>query len=229
MSEELFDDEEISSEGGKQSGTRYLPSKTTIKDDLQEIYDTERQIGSAVFKLHQLIAQVGEMLSKKADSEELSEGLEDLNLYLETNSKTVQESLSEIKAAADVFTSHLAKIDNDWIRVQRATNETLKSHGIDPTTLAEESDKIKKLGRWMSVIQMVGVSLVVSVVSAIIMSTVSKTIISDQKLINDQLLQQNQQILLQNQQIQRILDDHMADDERRYQRNVDPLPDKTHH
>ena len=130
---------------------------------------------------------------------------------------------------ADVFTNHLAKIENDWIRVQRATNETLKSHGIDPTTLAEESDKIKKLGRWMTVIQMVGVSLVVSVVSAIIMSTVSKTIISDQKLINDQLLQQNQQILLQNQQIQRILDDHMADDERRYQRNVHPLPDKTHH
>ena len=120
MSEELFDDEETSSENGKKSGPRYLPSKTTIKDDLQEIYDTERQIGSAVFKLHQLIGQVQETLGKKADSEEVSEGLEDLNLYLETNSKAVQDRLAEIKAAADVFTNHLAKIDNDWLRVQRA-------------------------------------------------------------------------------------------------------------
>lgn len=228
MSEELFDDEETSSENGKKSGPRYLPSKTTIKDDLQEIYDTERQIGSAVFKLHQLIGQVQETLGKKADSEEVSEGLEDLNLYLETNSKAVQDRLAEIKAAADVFTNHLAKIDNDWLRVQRATNETLKSHGIDPQTLAEESDKIKKLGRWMTAIQMIGVSVIVTLISAWIMSSVSKTIVTDQKAINDQLLQQNQQILLQNKEIQRILDEHMLLDEQKFRRSSDRSSEHSH-
>ena len=227
MSEELFDDEETT-ESGKKSGPRFLPSKTTIKDDLQEIYDTERQIGSAVFKLHQLIGQVQETLGKKADSEEVSEGLEDLNLYLETNSKAVQDRLTEIKAAADVFTNHLVKIDNDWLRVQRATNETLKSHGIDPQTLAEESDKIKKLGRWMTAIQMVGVSIIVTLISAWIMSSVSKTIVTDQKAVNDQLLQQNQQILLQNQQLERTMEEHILLDEQKFRRSNDHSPEHSH-
>ena len=176
----------------------------------------ERQIGAAVFQLHQLVNHLQENVEERATSEELAEGFEILGHSLTEVGEVLQENQSSIKEATDLLMPRLNKIDTDWSRIQRATNEVLRTNGIDPQTLSEESIHLKKLGKWMNTLQLIGVSILVTIASAWVMSSFSKTLIADQRSVNDQVLQQNQTILNQNRDLQRQLTEHIARDDERF-------------
>jgi prophage DNA circulation protein len=195
---------------------RFLSGSATVKDDLQIIFDMERQIGAAVFQLHQLVNHLQENVEERATSEELAEGFEILGHSLTEVGEVLQENQSSIKEATDLLMPRLNKIDTDWSRIQRATNEVLRTNGIDPQTLSEESIHLKKLGKWMNTLQLIGVSILVTIASAWVMSSFSKTLIADQRSVNDQVLQQNQTILNQNRDLQRQLTEHIARDDERF-------------
>ena len=141
-------DDETNTDGSaarRPEDMKYLPGRASIKDDLQAIFEMEKQIGSAVFKLHQLVNQVQSSVKSGVTSKEYQDGLEEVTDTMMENNAGFKAQLEDIRSVTDLLSDHLTRVDADWGRIQKAANVTLKSHGVDPATLAEESDALKSI------------------------------------------------------------------------------------
>ena len=181
-----------------EQGVQFLPGRASIKDDLQAIFEMEKQIGAAVFQLHRVVHQIQATSATAVQLEDLENCLGKLTEMFTAHHETLRDRLIEMKESALI---HQEKVEGDWARIQRAAGVILKNHGIDPTTLAEESEKVRTLGRWISYLQMIGLGIVITFISTWIVSSFSKALLADQKAVNEQLQQDLKQT---NQEIKQI-------------------------
>lgn len=194
---------------GRNMPVRFLPGKATIKDDLQAVFEMEKEIGSMVFRVHKLLGQVLATTGDSAKSEEIADALQTLLQALADHHANIQRNLDSLKDSAEEITTHNQKVDDDWMRIQMAANVTLRSHGIDPRTLAEESESVKKLSKWLSYGQMIIVGIIVTFFSTWIMSSYSKSLLTDQKAANEELLKETKQVVEMVKKQQQELSDHI--------------------
>lgn len=195
---------------GRIQATRFLPGKASIKDDLQQVYEMEKEIGSAVFRLHRLLNQVHVATSTVAKTHEMEEAIKSVMDKLTEYHDVLQGRLDAIKTANDSQHTHNARVEDDWEKLLTAANIILKTNGVDPKTLAEQPEEVKRLGRWLNHIQSVVVGIIITLLSAWIMSAYSKSLLSDQKAANDALVKEVTAAVELVKKQQQELNDHVA-------------------
>ena len=189
---------------------RFLPGKASIKDDLQQVYEMEKEIGSAVFRLHRLLHQVQVTTSTSVKSHELEEALESITATLTQQQTVLQGTLSELSKAAEEQSEHNTRVEEDWTRIQTAASVILKDHGYDPRTLAEPAEEVKRLGRWLNHLQTIFVGIIVTLLSTWILSSYSKALLADQKAANEGLIKETKELADVVKRQQQELNDHIT-------------------
>ena len=150
----------------------------TISAGIQHIYECQKEVGSAVFALHRLVHKIQTTLSTTTTTKEMEEGLAD-----------IMKTLEGVKVCTDTFAAHRERVEADWLRIQKASNLILREHGVDTTTLADESESSKRLGRWLSALQILGLGVVVTLASSWVLNNLSRTLVADHKQTGERLVE----------------------------------------
>lgn len=197
-------DEENPTEAGElrvERRGRYLSVKASIKEDLQEIFELQKEIGSAVYSVHRLTSLLNSSASAHyTASADNSVEVAALVAELQSQQQAIQHHLSEVNATVidrlnavnliiqdrlnrigdftDAFSEHQEKVDRDWARIQRASEVTLKFHGVDPHTLADRDETLKSFGKFMDRTGSAIVSLLISTLFSTFIWLYTKTVVA---------------------------------------------------
>lgn len=132
---------------GKRS-VRFLPISASVKEDLQEIYELQKEIGSVVFKIHRFLDGIKETADEnnqnisdlKKSNDELLEQLENF----EHVGERIKQKLDKLLEYAETSSDLQEKLTDNWKSIQIAINATLEANGYDPNTLMRKDMEFKK-------------------------------------------------------------------------------------
>lgn len=207
---EARDPEEISEPSARSTATRFLPGKASIKDDLQQIYEMEKTIGSIVYKLHTALSHLQATASVGARSSDVTDAVEKILEELDAQHKALLARMDTVDTAHNALATHDQKVQKDWDRLLLAADSVLTDHGYDLKTLAAPAAEVKRLGHWMNIISALALGVIITLVSTWIMSSFSKSLLEEQNAANKVLIQKTQEAIDLMKKQQQELDAHIT-------------------
>ena len=178
----VFDEESTDEQPRLERRARILSLNNSIKQDLQEIFEMQKEIGAAVYSLHKVAASYNLLLTKHDEiiqgalddaQEEYKEQLQIIKSRLDDLQKSIvdkTDSLSSNMSGKMRSVSEVQDLINkDWIRIKKVMDIVLKNNGYDPVTLAEHPESVKKLNWLFDKFSSVIVSLIISGLLSLLM------------------------------------------------------------
>lgn len=181
-------------------GVKYLSVRASIKEDLQAIFELEKEVGQAVWSLHKLTSLLStgvgqhkvEFAQAHTDLTELMDLLSERQVSLQKKLDDVTELTDEHLSSLDEAVSEFAKsfqeqretLEKNWDRINAAIDAVLHSNGIDPRTLVQPNPEILielrdakvRRERWANGI----IGAVVGLISTAILGIYARTVTVEQ-------------------------------------------------
>ena len=215
-------------------GVRYLSVKNSIKEDLQAIFELQKEVGQAIWTLHKLTASLN--VGANAHNTAFVQAHEGLSEVLDSLTKrqdALQQRLNEVSGLSkdsiealgtdfvelkNNFSTHQQLWSAELERITVAVDAVLQSHGYDPRTLAQRDPELTKelqrmksvRERWMNAI----IGTVVSLIAAGLLALYASTVTSGQQethTATKEILKEMKNIADNVKKQQEALDSHIVD------------------
>lgn len=224
-------------------GVRYLSVKASIKEDLQAIFELQKEVGQAIWSLHKLIAAVNigsgahqtafvqansdlaELLERLAERQDsLQAKLEEVTELTESHLATIH---GEIEKVSEEFNKHRVTLSNNWERINAAIDTILTANGVDPRTLVQPNREIldelrgqkTRRERWVNAI----IGAAVGVISTAILGFYARSVSTAQAETHEstkEILKEIQTIADSVKKSQSELDQHIANEDKEVRARV---------
>lgn len=233
MSEEEFEEGEACNSAAGTKGVKYLSVKASIKEDLQAIFELQKEVGQAVWSLHKLIASLhagagatqSAFVQAHTDLAELidrlSERQDSLQQKLEDLTELTEDHLSSVSEFHKEFGEYRKTLHGNWDRINVAIDTVLKANGVDLKTLAQPNQEILvelrdakvRRERWVNAI----IGGVVGLISTSILGLYARTVALDQAETHEStrvILKKIEEIADAVKKSQTTLNDHIEQEEK---------------
>ena len=206
--DDLYEEEnemEESRLGSGKRGMRFLPLAASVKEDLQEIYELQKEIGSASFKIHTILSSFKESMDSAGSTmESIKEGQDELQQEVdklahagarikEKLEEMITERLDQLIDYAESSAEFHNKVADSWKAITIAVNATLEANGYDPQTLARRDLEVvrafkeqeKRRERWSHAV----ISSFVGVLSTIMLWAYGRAMATNQAETNQAVIE----------------------------------------
>ena len=171
---------------GKRTG-RYLPVSGSVKDDLQEIYELQKEIGVLAVNIHKLL---GSLMTNVHEEQECIR--KEIEVLTHAGAK-FKEKMDELLKYAEDGSAVDGRVTEAWKPILVAVNAVLEANGYDPNTLARRDQETARILRgqekrremWVHAI----ISTFVGLLSTIGLWMYSKSLASNQVETNQSVVE----------------------------------------
>ena len=197
--EDMFEDDQPGSKLRRLASKRVmkLPDSASIKEDLQEIYTIQEEIGTIAWRIHKILSEINDTADNNSSSiETLKKSNDELIEQLEAFSRfgdRIKEKLDTLLEYAENTNDIQEKIMENWKAITIAVNATLEANGYDPQTLMRKDMELKKVfedqQRRREHIQQAIISTIIGVISTVILWAYGRAIRDNQAETNQTIME----------------------------------------